>query len=60
MKQFVFKGSTDESKSYCVTAMSEKDAIFDLISHLMELDGVGDVSYWIDNPDKVYELNINK
>ena len=56
MKQFVFKGPTDESKSYCVTAMSEKDAIFDLISHLMELDGVGDVSYWVDNPDKVYEL----
>ena len=56
MKQFVFKGPTDESKSYCVTATSEKDAIFDLISHLMEIDGVGDVSYWIDNPDKIYEL----
>ena len=59
MKQFVFKGPTDESKSYYVTATSEKDAIFDLISHLMEIDGVGDVSYWIDNPDMVYEIKIN-
>jgi hypothetical protein len=56
MKQFVFKGPTDESKSYCITAESLKDAIFDLTAHLMELNGVGDVSYWIDNPDMVYEL----
>ena len=52
--------ATQLEEAYCVTAMSEKDAIFDLISHLMELDGVGDVSYWIDNPEMVSELKINK
>lgn len=56
MTQFLFKGPEEGSRHYIITAKNEKDALFDLTMYLMETDGIGDVSYWIDNPDKVSEL----